>query len=337
MNEVFILDTTLRDGEQAPGCSMSISTKIEIAEKLDDAGVHVIEAGFPISSPIQFKACKEIAHRLKKSTMCVLSRATEKDMTASYKATSKATKSRVNIFLPSSDLHIEKKLGKTRTDVIALTKQSVLMAKNMFDEVEFACEDATRSDKNFLLEMIDTAVSFGANIINIADTVGYMVDTEIKDLLSFLYQKLPVLKEKTLSIHTHNDLGCALSNALYAYDAGVRQFEGSLGGIGERAGLLSLNLFLKIIEEKKSEECFCRVSSESLNKIFTSMEIASNYITPLSSFTKIEYTTYKESVLKYKDLYYASVYKLSSSVKTAKAYSSSLTMALLKARERIEK
>ena len=238
---VRIFDTTLRDGEQSPGCSMDLGEKVRLARKLQALGVDIIEAGFPIASDGDFAAVKAVAAECREVTVAALCRTSELDVRRAAEALSGAARPRIHTFVATSDIHLEYKLKKTRAEVIEMTRQAVRLARSFADEVEFSAEDATRSDVDFLCEVFATAVSEGATILNVPDTVGYTLPTEFAQLVRTVRERAVGDREDiTISVHCHNDLGLAVANSLTAIDAGARQIECTINGIGERAGNASL-------------------------------------------------------------------------------------------------
>ncbi len=238
---VRIFDTTLRDGEQSPGCSMDLKEKVHLAEKLQALGVDIIEAGFPIASEGDFAAVKAVAAECRKVTVAALCRTLEMDVRRAAEALHGAARPRIHTVVATSDIHLEYKLKKTRAEVIEMTRQAVRLARNFADEVEFSAEDATRSDVDYLCEVFATAVAEGATILNVPDTVGYTLPTEFAQLVRTVCER--VVRDRddiTISVHCHNDLGLAVANSLAAIDAGARQIECTVNGIGERAGNASL-------------------------------------------------------------------------------------------------
>src|SRR5712671_1841516 len=238
---VRIFDTTLRDGEQSPGCSMDLKEKVHLAEKLQALGVDIIEAGFPIASEGDFAAVKAVAAECRKVTVAALCRTLEMDVRRAAEALHGAARPRIHTVVATSDIHLEYKLKKTRAEVIEMTRQAVRLARNFTDEVEFSAEDATRSDVNYLCEVFATAVAEGATILNVPDTVGYTLPAEFSQLVSTVRERVVGDREDiTISVHCHNDLGLAVANSLAAIDAGARQVECTVNGIGERAGNAAL-------------------------------------------------------------------------------------------------
>lgn len=237
---ISIFDTTLRDGEQSPGCSMNLNEKVRMAMALQSLGVEVIEAGFPIASDGDFAAVKAVAERCRQVTVAALCRTAEQDVARAAEALVGAARPRIHTFVATSDIHLEHKLKKSRREVIEMTRDAVRQAALYADEVEFSAEDATRSDPNYLCEVLDTAVEAGANVLNIPDTVGYTTPTEYSALIQQVQTRVVRDREVTISVHCHNDLGLAVANSLAAIEAGARQVECTINGIGERAGNASL-------------------------------------------------------------------------------------------------
>src|SRR5437773_9844378 len=231
---VRIFDTTLRDGEQSPGCSMNLAEKVRLACKLQDLGVDVIEAGFPVASDGDFAAVKAVAAECREVTVAALCRTAELDVRRAAEALRGATRPRIHTFVATSDIHLEYKLKKTRAEVIEMTRQAVRLARSFTDEVEFSAEDATRSDVDYLCDVFNVAVEEGATILNVPDTVGYTLPNEFSDLVHAVRAR--VVGERkgiTISVHCHNDLGLAVANSLAAVVAGARQVECTINGIGE--------------------------------------------------------------------------------------------------------
>ncbi|HEY0460108.1 MAG TPA: 2-isopropylmalate synthase [Pyrinomonadaceae bacterium] len=238
--KIRIFDTTLRDGEQSPGCSMNLQEKIKMARQLEKLGVDIIEAGFPIASDGDFQAVRAISEICEKATVAALCRTTELDIARAAEALKKAKNSRIHTFVATSDIHLEYKLQKTRAQVLEMTRSAVRLAKNHAGEVEFSAEDATRSDVDFVCEIFATAVEEGATVLNVPDTVGYTLPNEYSNLIRTVKERVVGDKAVTISVHCHNDLGLAVANSLAAVEAGARQVECTINGIGERAGNASL-------------------------------------------------------------------------------------------------
>ena len=240
---VLIFDTTLRDGEQSPGASLNLEEKLAIAQQLARLGVDVIEAGFPFASPGDFAAVQRIAQQVGGENgpiICGLARASQKDIKACAEAVAPAPRRRIHTFIATSDIHLEYKLRKSRNEVLEIVPEMVSYARSLVEDIEFSCEDAGRSDPEFLYEVIETAIAAGATTINIPDTVGYTTPSEFGDLIAGINSHVPNIGDAVLSVHGHNDLGLAVANFLEAVKNGARQFECTINGIGERAGNASL-------------------------------------------------------------------------------------------------
>jgi 2-isopropylmalate synthase len=239
-NRVSIFDTTLRDGEQSPGCSMNLTEKVRIAKKLQDLGVDVIEAGFPIASEGDFAAVRAVADQCRNVKVAALCRTSEIDVARAADALKYAAHPRIHTFCATSDIHLEHKLKKTRAEVIEMTRAAVRQARNYAEDVEFSAEDATRSDINYLCDVLDAAVDAGASVLNVPDTVGYTTPMEYMHLVQQVRNHVVRDRDVVISVHCHNDLGLAVANSLAAIEAGARQVECTINGIGERAGNASL-------------------------------------------------------------------------------------------------
>jgi 2-isopropylmalate synthase len=238
---IAVFDTTLRDGEQSPGCSMNLPEKVRMARQLETLGVDVIEAGFPIASDGDFAAVRAVAAECRSVTVAALCRTSEQDVLRAAAALEQAARPRIHTFVATSDLHLEYKLKKSRAEVIDMTRQAVALARECAEEVEFSAEDATRSDVDYLCEVFATAIDAGATIINVPDTVGYTMPSEFSQLVRTVRERVVGdRKNITISVHCHDDLGLAVANSLAAIDAGARQVECTINGIGERAGNASL-------------------------------------------------------------------------------------------------
>ena len=249
-NRVLIFDTTLRDGEQSPGASMNLEEKLKIAEALEGLGVDVIEAGFPISSNGDFEAVQSIAKLLKKTTVCGLARAGRKDIDRAAEALKPAARPRIHTFISTSPLHMKYKLQMQPEQVHEAVIASVTHARNLCDDVEWSCEDGTRSDIDFLCRLVESAIKAGATTINIPDTVGYTLPDEYSRLFHTLLTRVPNIDKARLSTHCHNDLGLAVANSLAAVQAGARQVECTINGLGERAGNAALEEIVMAIRTR---------------------------------------------------------------------------------------
>ena len=238
--QIRIFDTTLRDGEQSPGCSMNRQEKLTVARQLEKLGVDIIEAGFPIASEGDFQSVSAVAEQIRGASICGLARTGAADIDRAHQALAKAARPRIHTFIATSDIHLEHKLRMTREEVLTEVERAVRQARGHCDDVEFSAEDATRSDWEFLVEVFSVAVANGASTLNVPDTVGYTQPTEYADLIRFLRERVEGAKQAVFSVHCHNDLGLAVANSLAAVRAGARQIECTINGIGERAGNASL-------------------------------------------------------------------------------------------------
>lgn len=249
-NRIKIFDTTLRDGEQSPGASMTLDEKICIAEALDRMGVDVIEAGFAISSKGDFASINEIAKRVKSSTVCSLARAVRNDIQAAADAIAPAKNRRIHTFISTSSLHMKYKLQKDPEQVLAAIADSVSFARSLCEDVEWSAEDATRSDHDFLCRAVEIAIKNGATTINLPDTVGYTVPEEYYNFIKMVKNRVPNIDKAIISVHCHNDLGLAVANSLSAILAGARQIECTINGLGERAGNAAMEEIVMAIKTR---------------------------------------------------------------------------------------
>ena len=239
-SRIIIFDTTLRDGEQSPGASMNLDEKLRVAEILDEMGVDVIEAGFPIASNGDFEAVNKIAGVIKRATVCGLARATRNDIERCAEAVKPAANKRIHTFISTSPLHMKFKLQMEPERVLQAVTDSVTLARNLVDDVEWSAEDGSRTEHDFLCRCVEAAIAAGARTINIPDTVGYAVPDEYAALIAMLISRVPNIDKAILSVHCHNDLGLAVANSLAAVQAGARQVECTINGLGERAGNAAL-------------------------------------------------------------------------------------------------
>jgi len=276
MEQIYIFDTTLRDGEQSPGASMSIEQKYEVAIQLARLGVDAIEAGFPVSSPRQFDACKMIAEKVKGPAITALARAVEKDLEAAYQSIKDAERKRIHTFIASSPIHMKHKLNKGPEDVLEMACQAVRWARHRVDEVEFSPEDATRSELPFLCRLVESVIEAGANTINIPDTVGYSVPEEFGAFIRNIMEGVPNIDKAVLSVHCHNDLGLAVANSIAAVSNGARQVEVTINGIGERAGNASLEEFVMALEVR--QDLMPYSTGIDIRQIYHSSRLLSNII-----------------------------------------------------------
>lgn len=248
-DKIQIFDTTLRDGEQVPGCGLNKKEKIIITEALEDLGVDVIEAGFPISSPGDFESVQAIAATVKNATVCGLSRAVQKDIECAAEALKKAKRPRIHTGLGTSDQHVMTKLKITREEVLERAKACVSYAKKFVEDVEFYAEDAGRTDNEFLAKVIQVAVNAGATVVNIPDTTGYCLPEEYGQKIKYLVENVNGIDRVTISTHCHNDLGLSTANSIAGIQNGARQIECTINGVGERAGNTSLEEVVMIMRK----------------------------------------------------------------------------------------
>src|SRR5437588_6497943 len=251
-DRVRIFDTTLRDGEQSPGISLNVQEKLEIAHQLARLGADVIEAGFPITSPGDFEAVQAIAREVQGPVICGLARTAVQDIDAAWNAIKDSARPRIHTFIATSDIHIERKLQTTRKDVKGQARAAVAHARQFTEDVEFSPEDGSRSDVEFMAEVIQTAIDEGATTINVPDTVGYTMPHEYAAMFEELYRLVPDLRNVVVSVHCHNDLGLAVANSFAGLQAGCRQVECAVNGIGERAGNASLEEIVMLLHTRES-------------------------------------------------------------------------------------
>jgi 2-isopropylmalate synthase len=251
MDKIIIFDTTLRDGEQAPGASLTSGQKLEIACQLEKLGVDVIEAGFPVASPDDFKAVSIISKQIKNSIICGLARCVKADIEAAHNSLKKAKQGRIHIFLATSKIHMQYKFQKVEDEILDLAQKATKMARSLCSDIEFSPEDATRTERDFLFRVIETAIEEGASTINIPDTVGYSYPQEVHSLIEDILNNVPNINKAVISIHCHDDLGLASANSLSAVLAGARQVHCTINGIGERAGNASLEEIVMALKTRK--------------------------------------------------------------------------------------
>ncbi|QWK94205.1 2-isopropylmalate synthase [Plesiomonas shigelloides] len=249
-NQVIIFDTTLRDGEQALRASLSVKEKLQIAYALERLGVDVMEVGFPVSSPGDFESVQTIARHIKHSRVCALARAVDKDIDVAAEAMKVAEAFRIHTFIATSTLHIESKLRRSFDDVLAMAVHAVTRARRYTDDVEFSCEDAGRTPIDNLCRVVEAAIKAGARTINIPDTVGYTIPSQFGGIIETLFNRVPNIDQAVISVHCHNDLGLSVANSIAAVQAGARQIECTVNGIGERAGNCSLEEIAMIIRTR---------------------------------------------------------------------------------------
>ncbi len=250
-NKIKIFDTTLRDGEQSPGCSMNLEEKLKVFETLDYLNVDIVEAGFAIASDGDFEAIKEVSKLAKNTIVCSLARANKNDIDRANEALTNAKQFRIHTFIATSDLHMKYKLQMSKEQVLLKIKESVSYARNLTDDVEWSAEDGSRTDFKFLCKCIEVAIKAGANTINIPDTVGYCMPNEYKNIFTNICNNVSGIEKVTLSVHCHNDLGLAVANSISGIEGGARQVECTINGIGERAGNASMEEIVMAIKTRK--------------------------------------------------------------------------------------
>ena len=250
--KVFILDTTLRDGEQSPGASLTKAEKVEIARQLVQLNVDVIEAGFPASSPGDFEAVKEIARVIREPIITALARAVKSDIDAVWNSICEAERPRIHIVLGSSDIHNKHKFNRSREEVLQMGVEAVRYAKSLCPDVQYSTEDAARSDRKYLFQVVEAVIEAGATVVNIPDTVGWAVPTQWGRLIADVKRNVRNIDQAVLSVHCHNDLGLAVANSLSSIKAGAQQVECTINGIGERAGNTSLEELVMALKVRRS-------------------------------------------------------------------------------------
>lgn len=264
-NKIFIFDTTLRDGEQVPGCKLNKKEKIELALELEALGVDILEAGFPISSPGDFEAVNEIAKLLKNTVVCGLSRAVRKDIEVAAEALKPATRRRIHTGIGTSDFHIRSKFNSNREDILQRAVQCVKWARDFTDDVEFYAEDAGRTDNEYLARVVEAVIAAGATTVNIPDTTGYCLPHQYGEKIAYLINNVPNVDKAVLSCHCHNDLGLATANSISGIINGARQIECTINGLGERAGNTSLEEVVMIIKQHSSLGFYTGINATQLN------------------------------------------------------------------------
>jgi len=265
--KINIFDTTLRDGEQVPGCKLNTKEKIQLALALENLGVDIIEAGFPISSPGDFESVNEIAKVIKNSTVCGLTRAVLKDIEVAADALKPAKRPRIHTGIGTSDLHIKAKFNSTREEILKRAIQAVKWAKNFVDDVEFYAEDAGRTDNDYLAKVVEEVIKAGATVVNIPDTTGYCLPHQYGEKIAYLINNVPNVDKATLSCHCHNDLGLATANSISGVLNGARQVECTINGLGERAGNTSLEEVVMILKQHHKLGYYTNIRTEQLNPI----------------------------------------------------------------------
>lgn len=270
--QVHIFDTTLRDGEQVPGCKLNTKEKLELALQLEALGVDIIEAGFPISSPGDFESVEQISKAVKYVTVCGLSRAVQKDIETAAQALKYAKRPRIHTGIGTSDYHIRSKFNATREEILQRAVQAVKWARNFTDDVEFYAEDAGRTENTYLATVIEAVIKAGATVVNIPDTTGYCLPHQYGEKIAYLKNHVSNIDRAIISCHCHNDLGLATANAIAGVINGARQIECTINGLGERAGNTSLEEVVMILQQHKDLGFYTQVHTQQLNPM--SREVA---------------------------------------------------------------
>ena len=265
-NQVKIFDTTLRDGEQVPGCKLDTKSKLILAEKIDILGVDIIEAGFPISSPGDFKSVVEISKIIKNASVCALSRANEKDIDIAAESLKHAKRPRIHTGIGTSEIHIKHKFNSNKDSIIDIAKRAVSHAKKYIEDIEFYAEDAGRTENSFLAKVCEEVIKSGATVLNIPDTTGYCLPNEYGEKIKYLIENVKGIDNVTISCHCHNDLGLATANSIYGVLNGARQIECTINGIGERAGNTSLEEVVMILRQHSDLNLDTNINSKLLNE-----------------------------------------------------------------------
>ncbi len=265
--KIHIFDTTLRDGEQVPGCKLNTQEKLELALQLEALGVDIIEAGFPISSPGDFESVAQISKHIKNATVCGLTRAVLKDIEVAAESLKYAVQPRIHTGIGTSDLHIKAKFNSTQDEILQRAIQCVKWARNFTDDVEFYAEDAGRTDNEYLARVIEAVIKAGATVVNIPDTTGYCLPHQYGEKIDYLVNNVPNIDKAIISCHCHNDLGLATANSIAGVIAGARQIECTINGLGERAGNTSLEEVVMIIKQHKHLGLHTNVNAKQLNPL----------------------------------------------------------------------
>lgn len=266
-NQVYIFDTTLRDGEQVPGCKLNALEKVDLAKKLEDLGVDIIEAGFPISSPGDFESVNLISKTIKNAVVCGLTRAVQKDIEVAAEALKYAKRPRIHTGIGTSDYHIKGKFKSNQEDILQRAIQCVKWARNFTDDVEFYAEDAGRTDNEYLAKVVEAVIAAGATTVNIPDTTGYCLPSQYGEKIAYLKNNVSNIDKAVISCHCHNDLGLATANAIAGVISGARQIECTINGLGERAGNTSLEEVVMIIKQHKDLGFFTNIQTTQLNPL----------------------------------------------------------------------
>jgi len=273
-NRVYLFDTTLRDGEQSPGVNLNADEKVQIANQLAKLGIDIIEAGFPVTSPGDFEAVRAVAKEVKGAAVAALARANFNDIDTAWEAIKDAEQPRIHTFIATSDIHLKYKLKKNREQVLDMAVAAVKYACKYTSDVEFSAEDASRSDIDYLCKVIEAVIDAGAKVVNIPDTVGYTTPEEFYELISAIMKKVPNVGNAIISVHCHDDLGLAVANSLAAVSAGARQVEGTINGIGERAGNAALEEIIMAIHTRRDR--YKVVTSVNTKEIYRTSRLISS-------------------------------------------------------------
>jgi 2-isopropylmalate synthase len=266
-NRVYVFDTTLRDGEQVPGCQLTTPEKIEIARELEALGVDIIEAGFPISSPGDFQSVVEISKAVKDPTVCALTRANRGDIDVAAESLKYAKHPRIHTGIGASDMHIKNKFNSTREEILVRAVDAVKYAKKFVEDIEFYAEDAGRADVVYLAQMIEAVIAAGATVVNIPDTNGYCLPEQYGEKIRFLKENVKNIDKAIISVHCHNDLGLATANSIAGLQNGARQIEGTINGIGERAGNTSIEEVVMILKTHQSIGLNTNINTRNIYEI----------------------------------------------------------------------
>ena len=282
MRKIFIFDTTLRDGEQAPGASLNEAQKLEIAHQLQELGVDIIEAGFPISSEGDFRSVYTIARKVRRPVICALARSLKKDIDAAARALAPAKRKRIHVFLATSKIHLKYKFRKAEDEIIRLAKQAVRYARRLCDDVEFSPEDATRTQPEFLYRVVEEVIKQGASTVNIPDTVGWTYPEEFERLIKGILENVPNIGRAKIAVHCHNDLGLAVANSLAAVLAGAEEVHGTINGIGERAGNASLEEIVMNIRTRRDifSGVFTEINTRQIYKTSKLVSSLTGFLVP---------------------------------------------------------
>ncbi|MBX9734316.1 MAG: 2-isopropylmalate synthase [Chitinophagaceae bacterium] len=278
-HKIHIFDTTLRDGEQVPGCKLNTKEKLDLALQLELLGVDIIEAGFPISSPGDFESVSQISKVIKNATVCGLTRAVQKDIEVAAQALKYAVRPRIHTGIGTSDYHIKGKFNATQDDILGRAVQAVKWARNFTDDVEFFAEDAGRTENEYLARVVEAVIAAGATVVNIPDTTGYCLPHQYGEKIAYLMNHVPNIDKAILSCHCHNDLGLATANSISGAIHGARQIECTINGLGERAGNTSLEEVVMIIEQHKYLGLYTNINTKMLNPL--SREVADTMRMPV--------------------------------------------------------